>query len=199
MLAGSEQTTRSDVPGDRIHTFLDLASGLSHSYTPASVTIYGNVVHATHGETRGEVLGSGDSSRPLQEFQLKQFPLTQIAAPTPSGIESTLHVRVNDILWTRRRTWRRSGPTTVPISLGRARIRRRLWCLATAFAARACLRAWRTSRRCIARGSARQGTWRPSKSRCSTKPLGVKGVVNPMPATGGADPDSLEAPAATRR
>jgi predicted phage baseplate assembly protein len=63
------------------------------------VTIYGNVVKATQGETRSEVLGSGDGSKPFQQFTLRQPPLTFVAALTPSGAASTLEVRVNDLLW----------------------------------------------------------------------------------------------------
>ena len=61
--------------------------------------IYGNVVNATHGETRQEVLGSGNASLAFQTFFLKQAPLTFTSAPTPSGIASTLEVRVNDLRW----------------------------------------------------------------------------------------------------
>ena len=35
----------------------------------------------------------------MQSFALRQSPLTYVSAPTPSGVESTLRVRVNDVLW----------------------------------------------------------------------------------------------------
>ena len=38
----------------------------AYCYRRDTVTIYGNVVKATHGETRNEVLGSGDGAKPLQ-------------------------------------------------------------------------------------------------------------------------------------
>lgn len=77
--------------------FLDRA--LDNHYVRKSVRIYANIAKATHGESKREVLGSGDSSVSQQSFSLKQKPLTYIKAPTPSGGASTLEVRVDDILW----------------------------------------------------------------------------------------------------
>src|SRR5262249_48557978 len=72
---------------------------LQHVYERVTVTIYANVAPATHGETKQEVLGSGDASQAFQQFTLKQTPLTFVSAPTASGATSTLAVRVNDIVW----------------------------------------------------------------------------------------------------
>jgi uncharacterized phage protein gp47/JayE len=67
------------------------------------VTVYGNVVGATRGETvRDEVLGSGDASLASQSFVLKKRPLTYFASPTAdneSGVASTLEVHIDNILW----------------------------------------------------------------------------------------------------
>ena len=82
MLAGVEQTFRPDLPNEKPHTTLVLANALAYSYKRDTVTIYGNVVKATHGETRTEVLGTGDGSKSFQQFPLKQPPLTYLAAPT---------------------------------------------------------------------------------------------------------------------
>jgi hypothetical protein len=87
------------LPGDTLHTILRLANPLAFSYKRDTVTVYGNVVDATNGETRNEVLGSGDGSQPLLAFTLKQTPLTFVSADTPSGVESTLTVFVNSIRW----------------------------------------------------------------------------------------------------
>jgi hypothetical protein len=80
MLLAVEQTFRN-LPNEKPHTTLVLANSLAYSYKRDTVTIYGNVVKATHGETRTEVLGSGDGSKPFQHFPLKQPPLTYMAAP----------------------------------------------------------------------------------------------------------------------
>jgi hypothetical protein len=99
MLAGVEQKYDPALPGDKTHSTLLLERDLAYRYRRDSVTIYGNVVKATNGETRNEVLGSGDATQAFQQFVLKQPPLTYVSAPTVEGIESTLHVRVNDVEW----------------------------------------------------------------------------------------------------
>jgi predicted phage baseplate assembly protein len=78
---------------------LRLSKGLENSYRRDTVTIYANVARATHGETRREVLGSGDASAVFQRFALREPPLTHTSAPTPGGTESSLEVRVGDIEW----------------------------------------------------------------------------------------------------
>jgi predicted phage baseplate assembly protein len=80
-------------------TVLRLAQGLKHAYVRSSVTINANVVLATHGERKEEVLGSGDGAQPYQRFNLRQPPLTYVSAATPSGAETTLRVYVDDIRW----------------------------------------------------------------------------------------------------
>src|SRR5262249_57362694 len=86
---------------DLEHTVLTLVDPLQNVYDRATVSIFGNVALATHGETvKDEVLGSGDGSQPYQQFRLRQAPLTYTSANTPSGGESTLEVRVNDLKWT---------------------------------------------------------------------------------------------------
>jgi hypothetical protein len=80
-------------------TKLRLTEDLAHVYRRETLTIHANVAHATHGETRSEVLGSGDASVAFQRFVLRESPLTHTSAPTPSGTESTLEVRVNDVEW----------------------------------------------------------------------------------------------------
>jgi predicted phage baseplate assembly protein len=81
------------------HTTLTFARELAYRYKRATVTLSANVAAATHGETRREVLGSGDASIPFQRFVLRQKPLTYVSAPVPSGGESTLALRVGGILW----------------------------------------------------------------------------------------------------
>ena len=98
-LPGGDNDNPQPLPDDKTHTFLKLSVPLAYCYRRDTVSIYANVTKATHGETRNEVLGSGDGSRAFQEFQLRQSPLTYLAAPTPAGAESTLKARVDDVLW----------------------------------------------------------------------------------------------------
>jgi predicted phage baseplate assembly protein len=104
---------RSDTPGvdaaevatlaDVIHaggrTTLVFTKALEYSYTRRTVTIAANVIHATHGETVTEMLGSGNGSVPNQRFPLKKPPLTYLSAPTSRGVASTLELRVNRVEW----------------------------------------------------------------------------------------------------
>ena len=99
------------LPGEKDHTFIKFEKDLSYCYRRDTVTIYGNVVKATHGETRREVLGSGDGSQTLQSFKLRQPPLTYAAAPNPTGVDSTLKVYVNDVQWHEADSLAGLGPT----------------------------------------------------------------------------------------
>ena len=173
---------RSPRPGDTMHTFIKLAESLAYCFTRDTVRIYGNVVAATHGETRTETLGSGDGSKTLQQFVLKQPPLTFVPAPNPSGVDSTLAVFVNDVRWREAEHARRVGPprsalrdrapttTTRPPSSS-----------ATAGKARGCPPASRTSVRSTAPASASGGNVKAEQiSLLSTRPLGAKEVINPL-------------------
>ena len=70
---GRSETEREDeegepdpapfLPGDTVHTYLQLAEPLAYCYRRSTVTINANVVTATHGETRNETLGAGDGAR----------------------------------------------------------------------------------------------------------------------------------------
>ncbi|MGX2041051.1 putative baseplate assembly protein [Methylocaldum sp. MU1018] len=181
------------LPGDKTHTFIKLAENLRYCFKRDTVTIYGNVVKATHGETRKEVLGSGDGSVPFQTFALKQPPLTYVAAPTPAGAESTLKVWVNDVEWhetdalaglspTDRRFVTQTGDDAkTAILFGNGREGARL----------------PTGIENI-KAEYRNGIGKPGNvkagqiSLLSTRPLGVNEVVNPLRASGGADRESRD-------
>jgi Baseplate J-like protein len=99
------------LPGDKIHTFLQLSAPLAYCYKRSTVVIYGNVAHATHGETRREPLGSGNAAQTFQTFTLKNAALTYVSDPNPSGIDSTLKVYVNDVRWHEAENLLDLGPT----------------------------------------------------------------------------------------
>lgn len=176
-----------------VHTILTLANALSYSYDRGSVTIYGNVADATHGQTTGEVLGNGDATRAFASFSLGQNPLTYVSAATPSGASSTLTLRVNELAWhelpdlaeatpdQRGFVTREDQAQKTSVTFGNG-----------AHGARpptgvANVKA--TYRYGIgAAGNVRAG----QISQLATHPLGAQGVVNPLPASGGADPDRLD-------
>lgn len=192
MLLAVEQTFRN-LPNEKPHTTLVLANSLAYSYKRDTVTIYGNVVKATHGETRTEVLGSGDGSKPFQHFPLKQPPLTYMAAPIAVGAASTLEIRVNEVLWhetdslvglnqnDRNYVLRTddNGNTTAIFGNGQTGAR---------------LPSGMENIRAVYRsGIGKAGNVKAEQiSILATRPLGLKGVINPLPATGGADRESRD-------
>jgi predicted phage baseplate assembly protein len=95
----NEVATLKAITHDGGFTSLELQDALQFSYKRNTVVINANVAHATHGETVKEALGSGAGGQANQRFALKKPPLTYVSAPTASGVESSLEVRVNGILW----------------------------------------------------------------------------------------------------
>jgi hypothetical protein len=188
MLAGINQRYDANLPGDKTHSFLALANSLAYSYKRDTVVVYGNVVHATHGETRQEVLGNGDAAKSLQQFTLKQSPLTFISAATPAGADTTLLVRVNDVLWRETDALAALGPNDhryitrtddddkTSIVFGTGQNGSRLPTGPENITAK-----YRT-------GIGKPGNVRADQiTLLTSRPLGVKGVTNPLPGTGGAD------------
>jgi hypothetical protein len=172
---------------------LRLTRELQHTYVPASVVVNANVVHASHGEARAEPLGSGNGLVPFQEFTLKQKPLTYISAPTSSGASSTLEVRVNDILWTeapsllqagkgaRVYVTRTSDEGDVTVQFGDGNTGARLPTGTNNVTAR-----YRVGTGIAAMLDKEQ------INLLMSRPLGVKGVVNPLAPSGASDPETRD-------
>jgi predicted phage baseplate assembly protein len=193
LLTSDNRERTSALPGDKTHTFLTLSHSLAYCYKRDTLTIYGNVVKATHGETRIEVLGNGDGSKPLQTFALRQSPLTFLSAPTRDGVASTLAVRVNDVQWHEIDSLAGLKPndrlfftetddeskTRIVFGNGRegARPPTGLENIKAVY---------------------RSGIGKPGNAKAGqisllvTRPLGVKEVINPLRATGGADRESRD-------
>lgn len=196
---------RSDLPGvaaaeiavldDILHaggrTTLVLRDGLAHSYVRASLRISANVVHASHGETVREVLGNGNASVPNQRFVLRRPPLTHLSAG--GGVRSTLEVRVAGILWDERPslhgarpdetvyTIRLSDDGTTTVIFGNGVEGARLPSGALNVAAR-----YRTG--VGPDGEVAAGALTMPRAT----PLGVRGVTNPLAATGAEGPERLD-------
>lgn len=181
------------LPEDTLHTFIKLATPLAYTYRRATFTLYGNVVRATHGETRHEPLGGGDATRTFQRFTLKSPPLTHIAAATASGAASTLQVRIDKLLW--------KESADLATSAADARIYATFRDDSEATTIRfgdgvhgARLPSGPDNVMSVYRsGIGSGGNVRAGQvTLASDKPLGVKGVLNPIRASGGADPDTLD-------
>ena len=157
----------------------------------ATASVFGNIAHATHGETVAQLLGWGMHAAAFQSAVLARGPLTFVAADTPRGAASTLGVRVDDIAWT-------EVPTTA-IAAARDRVFE--------------TRDEPDGRVSVVFGDGEHGA-RPSTGtnnlratyRVGTgiagnvaadalstpldRPLGLKAVTNPLAATGGVDPET---------
>lgn len=172
-------------------TFVD--PGIQYSYIRKTVTINANVAMATHGETVQEVLGNGDASAIFQAFKLKQPPLTFITADTDSGVQSTLEIRVNNLLWHEVPYFLDHGPNeriyitrqdndgdtivTFGDGINGARVSTGLQNIKA------------TYRKGIGTGGLVKAN---QLSQLQTKPLGVKSAINPVAATGAQDAEQLD-------
>jgi hypothetical protein len=174
-------------------TVITLDRQLDYSYVRSTMRINANVALSTNGETVQEVVGSGDGSQNFQSFVLQQTPLTYITADTPSGIQTTLEIRVDDLLWEEVPFFYGHGPeehiyitrqddsakTTVMFGDGVTGSR-----LPTG---------QQNVTAKYRRGIGLGGLVRANQlSLLLTRPLGLKAVNNPLPAAGAADPEKLE-------
>src|SRR5215212_1534446 len=174
-------------------TVLRFSRSLDNAYRRDSVTVYANVARATHGETKNEILGSGNAGATYQSFALSNSPLTHVGAPTPSGTETTLEVRVDEIEWHEVPTLYGRGPrdrvyvtrtdenSKTTVQFGDARTGARL------------PTGQENVRAKYRVGIGQKGLVKAEQlSLLITRPLGVKGVTNPMPSSGAADPEREE-------
>jgi len=190
---GSESLTLKTVEVEAGFTVVTFNESLAYPYVRKTVNINANVATATHGETVAETLGAGDATQAFQRFTLKQPPLTYISASTSTGAASTLEVRVNDVLWTEVPDFFGHGPeeriyttqlddngnTTVIFGDGVTGAR-----LPTGL---------ENVKAKYRKGIGLGGLVKADQlTQLMTRPLGVKGVTNPLAANGAADREQLE-------
>ena len=171
---------------------LVLREGLLHSYRRDGLRIHANVVAATHGESVQEVLGNGDATQPFQRFTLRRPPTTHLSAATPGGVQNTLEIRVGGLLWAERPSLYGAAPDEHVFTT----------------------RIDDDARMQVLFGDGRQGARLPSGSMnvqaryrsgigadgevaahtltmLRAVPLGLRGVHNPLPASGAQGPEQL--------
>ena len=175
------------------YTVLRFTASLLNTYIRSSLTLNANVALATHGETTSETLGSGDANIPFQRFLLRQPPLTYTSSSSATGVDTTLKIYVNDILWHEVETFygRASeeriyltrlgddGKTTVIFGDG----------ITGARLPSGAENIKATYRKGIGTGGLLKAN---QLSQLLTRPLGVKAALNPLPATGAADAEKLD-------
>jgi predicted phage baseplate assembly protein len=173
-------------------TTITLADSPRDHYRRLTVSINANAAFATHGETRQEILGSGDAGQAFQRFTLRQSPLTYLSAQNASGVASTLEVFVNDLRWQEVPSLLGHGPDehvyvtrldddgTTTVQFGDGRTGARL------------PSGVENVRAVYRKGSGLAGRVKAGQlSMPVVRPPGVTAVTNPRPATGGSDPEVL--------
>lgn len=187
------EVAQTNADGTVRRTRLLLADELAGSYPRATVTVFGNVARATHGETVHEILGSGDATVPSPRFGLRQAPLTYVPSTDPSGAAGTVRLLVNDVEWHEVPSLYQVGPGervfvteatergTVDVVLGDGRRGARP-------------PTGQSNLRAIYRKGIGAGGNVPAGalSQPIAPPLGVDGVTNPAAAEGGADPQPAD-------
>ncbi|MGR0319591.1 putative baseplate assembly protein [Agromyces sp. ZXT2-3] len=171
-------------------TTIAFTTAPQHPPTRATAVVFGNVARATHGETVAQLLGSGDARVPFAAFPLSQGPLTFVPADDPRGVASTLEVRVDDVRWREVPTTAISGPDErvystrddpgggLSVVFGDG-----------AHGARPPSGSNNLRARYRVGAGAAGNLDRDTLSQAIDRPLGLKGVTNPSPATGGVDPE----------
>ncbi len=181
------------VTGNFPHTRILLQSPLLNCYDRYATTVNANVVGATAGASVVEVLGSGSASTPNQQFTLKQSPLTYVQAATATGSQSTLQVTANGVYWTGVTSLYQQAPTaqvftTLNLPGGAAQVE---------FGDGVEGAMLPTGQGNI-QAQYRIGIGSAGNVAAGTittlidRPLGVSGVINPLSATGGQDPQSVD-------
>jgi hypothetical protein len=172
-------------------TSLTFNAALEHIYDTPSVIVNANAVEATHGETVQEILGSGNATNAALGFQLKQSPLTYVSAATTSGAQSTLQVRVNNLLWTEQSNFLTSAAkdrvyVTQPNSTGGPTVR-----FGNGIQGARTPTGQLNIKAQYRKGIGLAGMVAAGQlTQPIDRPQGLQSVSNPTPATGGADPAS---------
>jgi predicted phage baseplate assembly protein len=180
---------------------LTLAAPLVNAYDRSSFRLLANVVAASHGQTRTQVLGSGDASATLQSFVLAippdpgtgRAPLAYLRSTRPGGAVSTLEVVVSGVRWHEVRSLFDAGPREqvyVVCTDPDGRIRVQFGDGVTG--------ARLPSGTGNVTATYRVGTGRPGMvganriTLLTTRPLGVRSVTNPLGTDLAADPESTQ-------
>lgn len=184
--------TQVQWPGASAQTIVEFQKPLTNSYVRSSVKISANVAPAGHGERLSEIIGSGNSGISGQKFIPSKANLTFVPAVNDNGQSAEIDVRVNDVQWSEGDNLNQldatdekflvsikaDQSTTVGFGDGQCGAR-----LPTGFSnVKASYRV----------GLGESGNVDPgSISQLKSPPLGVEKATNPVPATGGINPENV--------
>ncbi|MBE9543581.1 MAG: hypothetical protein IMF02_03750, partial [Proteobacteria bacterium] len=172
---------------------IELSTNSAIALDRRSALLLGNVASASHGETvANEILGDADPAIPFQEFTLKKNPVTFVPSSAEGGVDNTLQLFVNDVLWKEVDTLfgktKKDAVYTARIN-NDAEMSVRFGDGVTG------TRPPRGRANVMARY--RQGLGLEGRVKAGAlktlldKPKGLKSVINPAGADGGADPETL--------
>lgn len=190
LLVPSSQDSSGNLTPAR--TRIVVSSPLINCYDRTTARVNANVGGATAGSPVAELLGSGAAATANQAFQLKQSPLTYTQSLSPTGSASSLQVQVNGAAWTLVPTLYNQPPqaqvfTTVDLPNGKAQV---IFGDGEEGSTVPTGQNNIVANYRIGLGSA--GNVGPASiTTLVDRPVGVNGVTNPMPATGGQDPQSV--------
>lgn len=170
-----------------------LKDSLEGKYLRDTVRVYANVALATEGETKEEVLGSGDASVPFQRFGLHEAPLTYVSSTSGSGLASTLKVYVNGIEWHEAGSLYECGPRDRVFEVHRDENGRATAKFGDGINGSRLPTGLENIKAIYRKGLGKGGNVDAGKLSLPMKvPLGIKSVKNPLAASGGADQEDLE-------
>ena len=173
---------------------LQIDPPLSGNLDRGSVVVHANVVTASHGETVTQILGSGDAAQPFQRFELKQVPLTYRVAANESGAASELTLRIGEIAWHERPTLYGAAATDHAFALDVDEQGRNLVKFGDGASGARLPSGLNNVRATYRKGIGIAGNVRAETlSQLLSRPLGLKGVSNPLAAEGGNDPEPADA------
>jgi predicted phage baseplate assembly protein len=141
-----------------------------------------------------EILGSGDATNDALQCTLKQSPLTYVSSPLGMGADSTLQVWVNNLRWKEVGNFLASGPgdrvfVTQADSTAKVTVQ-----FGDGIEGERTPTGQMNIRAVYRKGVGAAGNVDAGQlTQALDRPQGLKGVTNPDPATGGADPDSADA------
>lgn len=175
-------------------TLLTFQAPLQNAYDRATVVLYANVVSATNGQTvTNEVLGSTNTTRSSYLYALKQKPLTYIASNTPGSIQSTLNVQVNQVRWHQVNTLQELSSTRRSYLLRQDSQGNTLIYFGTGEREGNLPTGTEQLTATYRIGIGTTGNVAAnSLTLLRSRPAGVQRVTNPLAASGGADPDTMQ-------